>query len=329
MSNDVVKKESEIRILKMIFGDKVNFRESEQPDFILEYGKGIEYGVEITELFYNGTSARLKNDKYINDLLVENKYWHKEDRKKELIKDITYYAQDNGYSPVEMQAVFIPQHSHRDYYDSLLQAIKEKNSKLCKYDPSIRGNCILIIYDRETPFKKTDTFPIIPANLSDTIRRSEYEEIFIVTNINGKDIYLSLKREIFNSDFSQLIEFMKTKGLTDELIKRELSPLAVFGEVLIRRGFDVKFGKVDVKDVDLDGNLVLYCGRYGIGIQFYSDDWGIASFDTFPLKNIQHPIGFALDPQTDILNDQLFQEYETLLKRTPIRFVRGLPVAAK
>lgn len=81
--------------------------------------------------------------------------------------------------------------------------------------------------------------------------------------------------------------------------------------------------------IAVDGNLVLYCGRYGIGIQFYSDDWEIASFDTFPLKNIQHPIGFALDPQTDILNDQLFQEYETLLKRTPIRFVRGLPVAAK
>ena len=329
MSNDVEKKEAEIRILKMIFGGKVSFRESEQPDFILEYGKGVEYGVEITELFYNGTSARLKNGKYINELLTEKKYRHKEDKKQELVKDITYYAQDNGYSPVKMQAVFIPQHSHRDYFDSLLHAIKEKNSKLCKYDPSIRENCILIIYDRETLFKKVDTFQGIPADLADTIRHSNYEEIFIVTNINGKDQYLSLKREIFNSDFSQLIEFMKTKGLTDELLKRELSPLAVFGEVLIRCGSDVKFGKVDVKDVDLDGNLVLYCGRYGIGIQFYADDWGIASFDTFPLKNIQHPIGFALDPQTDILNDQLFQEYETMLKRTPISFVRGLPVATK
>lgn len=329
MSNDAVKKESEIRILKMIFGEKVDFTESEQPDFILKYGKDIEYGVEITELFYDGTSARLKNSKYINDLLVKKQYWHKEDRKKELVKDITYYAQDNGYSPVEMQAVFIPQHSHRDYFDSLLQAIKEKNSKLCKYDPSIRENCILIIYDRETPFKKKDTFQCIPADLADTIRNSKYEEIFIVTNINKKGLYLSLKREIFNSDFSQLIEFMKTKGLTEELLKRELSPLAVFGEVLIRRGFDVKFGKVDVKDVDLDEKLVLYCGRYGIGIQFYADDWGIASFDTFPLKNIQHPIGFALDPQTDILNEQLFQEYETMIKRTPISFVNGLPVATK
>ncbi len=329
MSNDVVKKESEIRILKMIFGEKVNFRESEQPDFILEYGKGIEYGVEITELFYNGTSARLKNDKYINDLLVENKYWHKEDRKQELIKDITYYAQDNGYSPVEMQAVIIPQHSHRDYFDSLLQAIKEKNSKLCKYDPSIRENCILIIYDRENPFKKVNTFQFIPADLADTIRNSKYEEIFIVTNINGKDQYLSLKREIFNSDFSLLIEFMKTKGLTDELSKRKLSPLAVFGEVLIRRGFDVKLGEVDVKDVDIDGNLALYCGRYGIGIQLYADDWGIASFDTFPLKNIQHPIRFVLDSKTDILNDQLYQEYETMIKSKPISFLRGLPITTK
>lgn len=228
-----------------------------------------------------------------------------------------------------MQAVFIPQHSHRDYFDSLLQAIKEKNSKLCKYDPSIRENCILIIYDRETPFKKAGTFQCIPADLADTIRRSKYEEIYIVTNINGKDIYLSLKREIFNSDFSQLVEFMKTNGLMDELQKRKQSPLNVFGEVLVRRGFDVKFGIVDDGNANLNEILVLYCERYGIGIQLYADDWGIASFDTFPLKNIQHPVGFALDPKTDILNDQLFQEYETMIKRTPISFVHGLPVATK
>lgn len=54
-----------------MFGENIVYEESEQPDFILKYGENFKHGVEITELYYDGTSARIKNGRYIKELLEE------------------------------------------------------------------------------------------------------------------------------------------------------------------------------------------------------------------------------------------------------------------
>ena len=69
MSDDLKKKEEEMKILKMVFGDNIVCEENEQPDFILNYGSNVRHGVEITELYYDGTSARINNKRYIKELL--------------------------------------------------------------------------------------------------------------------------------------------------------------------------------------------------------------------------------------------------------------------
>ncbi|MHC6181052.1 hypothetical protein ACYUJ6_14595 [Clostridium sp. JNZ X4-2] len=61
MSHYPEKKLREVEILKKVFGNSVPMiQESEQPDFILSYNADIKFGVEVTELYYDGTSARLK-----------------------------------------------------------------------------------------------------------------------------------------------------------------------------------------------------------------------------------------------------------------------------
>ncbi|OBR92660.1 hypothetical protein CLRAG_23660 [Clostridium ragsdalei P11] len=75
MSNYSEKKLREVEILKKVFGNSSPIiQESEQPDLILKYNADIKFGIEITELYYDGTSARLKKGEYINQLLQKQKY---------------------------------------------------------------------------------------------------------------------------------------------------------------------------------------------------------------------------------------------------------------
>ena len=197
MSDDTRKKEMEIQILKMIFGDNILYEESEQPDFILKYGKNIKHGVEITELYYDNTSARIKKGRYIKELLDEKKYWHKDDKKKLNVQDVTYYSKEKGYSPIQLPVLFLPKYNMRDYSKSLKQTIESKNIKLKKYCSDISKNCILVIYDTENPFKKYHEKDIakqlFATDLSTTIRKSNYEEIYLITEINGRSQYIPLK----------------------------------------------------------------------------------------------------------------------------------------
>lgn len=138
MSDDIRKKEIEIQILKKVFGAEITFEESEQPDFILKYGVGLEHGVEITELYYDGTSARIKNGTYLNELLTKQKYRHKDDKKKLKVHEIEYYTQTRSFSPVRMPALFLPKYNMPDYVRTLENAIMVKNKKLKKYSSRMK-----------------------------------------------------------------------------------------------------------------------------------------------------------------------------------------------
>lgn len=307
----------EIQILKMIFGDNILYEESEQPDFILKYGKNIKHGVEITELYYDNTSARIKKGRYIKELLDEKKYWHKDDKKKLNVQDVTYYSKEKGYSPIQLPVLFLPKYNMRDYSKSLKQTIESKNIKLKKYCSDISKNCILVIYDTENPFKKYHEKDIakqlFATDLSTTIRKSNYEEIYLITEINGRSQYIPLKAYLLQSDFLLFAEFIKANNLVEKLKKKYTHPLFAFAEILKRRGNEVKFGQIDNEEVI--GKIVTYCGMYGIGMVLDDDDnWGIGLFDTYPLHNIRNTLQFELEPSTDFFDDDLYIMYEDFVR---------------
>ncbi len=69
------KKNFEYIIVSTIYNEneykynEINGEKQEKPDFILRRNNGIEFGVEVTELYYNETSARLKKrPKYVEDI---------------------------------------------------------------------------------------------------------------------------------------------------------------------------------------------------------------------------------------------------------------------
>lgn len=317
LSNDIRKKEAEKQILKKVFGENVLAEESEQPDFILKYGENIKHGVEITELYYDCTSARIKNKRYILELLKGKKHWHKDDKKKLKVHSITYFPQSNGNLPIVTQALFLPKNNMQNYVKSLKQTIELKNIKLRKYCSDISTNCMLVIYDKENPFKNINEKDIAKqlffADLSKVIRESKYQEIYLVTEINKRKRYIQLKAYLLQSDFLLLREFIKENNLMDKFKKTYIHPLSAFAEILIRRGETVTFNQVDNDEVI--GKLIAYCGRYGIGmINHDNDNWGVGLFDTYPLQDVHGNIGFELDPNTDFFDDDLYVAYERMVQ---------------
>lgn len=316
MSDDKRKKELEIKILKYVFGNEIEYEESEQPDFILKTGSNNEHGVEITELYYDGTSARIKNGRYINDLLVKNKYWHKDDKEKLKVQGVTYYSKEKGYFPTQLSVLFLPKYNLSDYAKAINETIVSKNEKLTKYRTSIFSNCMLVVYDKENPFEKIHEKDIARqlfcGVLSTTIRESGYQEIYLITGINHKRRYIPLKAYILQSDFLLFIEFIKKNELENKLNEKYNHPLFAFAEIIVRRGNEVFFGQVDNEEVL--GGVVAYCGRYGIGMVMQDDNLGIGIFDTFPQKDIPNTMAFKLEESTDFFDDNLYKEYEKYVR---------------
>ena len=317
LSDDIRKKEVEIQILQKVFGENIVYEESEQPDFILKHGENIQHGVEITELYYDGTSARIKNEKYIKELFEKRRYWHKDDKRKIKINDVKYYAKEKGYQPIQIPVLFLPKYNMKDYGKSLKQTIESKNKKLEKYCSDISQNCMLIIYDKENPFEKINEKDIakqlFTSDLLKVIRESDYQEIYLVTGINSKSKYVPLKAYLLQSDFILFREFIKDRNLISKLEKTYNHPLLAFAEISLRRGGSVTFGTVDIgKD---EKKLVAYHGMYGIGMTIFDDgNWGIDIFDTYPLQNIPNTVEFKLEPSTDFFDDDLYMEYEKMVQ---------------
>lgn len=67
------KKKEERNILEKIFGSKIKVVPREEPNFKI-FIKGNYIGVEITKLYFDETSARIKQKNYIQKIFSEKNY---------------------------------------------------------------------------------------------------------------------------------------------------------------------------------------------------------------------------------------------------------------
>ncbi|OBR92661.1 hypothetical protein CLRAG_23670 [Clostridium ragsdalei P11] len=143
-----------------------------------------------------------------------------------------------------------------------------------------------------------------------SIRKSHFYEIYLVTNIDGEQKYIPLKAYVLLSDCYLFFDFIREFELKNKLCKACEHPLFGFAEVLKRRSSNkVLVGKVE--NNELIGDLVIYNGKYGLGMVLHPDDnWEIGIFDTFPLQKISNIREIVLDGEKDFFDDTLFQKYE-------------------
>ena len=138
---DIIKKHKEFLILKKIYNKEgLKVEASEKPDFIIE-SEFDRFGVEITEYYYNESSARLKNyEGYSEKILKSNSNDVLDKRDKDFIKKTSLYIKDQRDNTYKFLSDIIQLKYNEDYdigespqfrdvENQILDIIETKNNK--------------------------------------------------------------------------------------------------------------------------------------------------------------------------------------------------------
>ena len=115
--DDIMKKHKEYLVLKKIYNkDNLTIESTESPDFIIESGFD-KFGVEITEYYYNESSARLKNYEGYSEKILKSKSDDVLDKRdKDYIKKTTLFIKDPKDNVYKFLTHTI-QLRYNEYYD--------------------------------------------------------------------------------------------------------------------------------------------------------------------------------------------------------------------
>lgn len=191
------KKEREYKIIKIIYNEKEykyneeNGDNQEKPDFVLQRGSEEKFGVELTELYYDGTSARLKNKKnYLEDIRIGK--IDKNDIKP--LKIMPTYIDIGNENKTDYQFLYnsytIPEYTEDDFKKALIKRIEEKHEKSKEYRKDLKY-IELIILNRESFFNnytEEDALKYFNTNvwISDLIKKTIFKRICFITIVNSK-----------------------------------------------------------------------------------------------------------------------------------------------
>jgi len=293
------------KILDYIYKDipGLQIKRNERPDFRLKYKYLKNYfGVEVTEFYFDETSARLKNiPEYLDDLLNDKKYLHKKDRKALEIEKVTIISK-NGENKGEPEAVIHKLPSLSSCQEKIIQIINDKNKKYYEYDKTLQ-HINLIIYDSEGflfRIRTKDFYNIIyTRNIIESIITSNFREIYFITRVEkDKRIYFPLKMILFLSRIYAFRSFINNqypnkKEYDDEEYYR------YFIEFLDYQGFkDIKITKNQNKTTEI---------VYG-NIGFYIKDG-----EKVMLKDYQD---FELPPEAEPINIEKYYHLSEKSKET-------------
>jgi len=296
-------------ILSKIFKKpfEYNILKSEKPDFIISYNsranKTVNVGMEITELYYNDSSARLKNkNEYVKNVIDGEKI-HKKDKGAFDVREVTYFPQGDVSKSFKTKMLFEKNYSIDDYRRAFLQTLTKKNKKRVAYQEGLEQTG-LVIYDKEKHFKKLSKYDFIRfffnENIMEEIKSSPFEEIYLITQFEGEiqEDYVRLKFCLLQNEKSRLLEYIKFNSLFKKISDIGLSLNEVFAEVLIKKGY---FG---VKKYLCNGIETVGCKRYSF--HFNELEKNVSVFDNFP--SLQPSIG-EFGQEKIFFSEKSFQRY--------------------
>lgn len=282
----VEKERKELSILSRIFkeGNDCEILKSERPDFIVTYPRhfvgGISVGIEVTELYYNDSSARLKNKEGYIKNVIDGSYIHKDDKGEFNVQEVTYLPQGVMSKAFKTKILIEKKYTIDDYRRAFLHTLRKKNKKRTKYQVGLAQTC-LVIYDREKYFSKISKQDFVSAffnsYIMDEIKESPFEEIYLITSFNGgpEEFYVQLKYCLLQNEQARLLDYLASNSLFSKLVDLRISVDDVFAEVLTKKGY-LGVRKHRCNDVEAVG-----CVRYSFN--FNESSGRISVFDGFPV----------------------------------------------
>lgn len=159
---------------------------ADSPDFRMARD-GYTFGVEITELFRDGSSARLvKLPDYMQRLWDGERPIHKDDVKNIDVVTIRITDPDGNLVQDNVKAIFSETGSLRDHADALAEHIERKNVAYQGYDHSL-GHINLLIGDHfssgESIGETYSTADFFTPRLRGALRASPFREVLLITNL--------------------------------------------------------------------------------------------------------------------------------------------------
>jgi hypothetical protein len=200
MEVDSAKKAEERRIFDLVYGDRSlhDVLTHENPDFLVRQSPGLpHFGVEVTEYHVNETNARLDRLKgYSTRLLDGGDFRHKDDPKHVEVAKVDIVRPDDTIHakgvPVIIQKIPPPATCASDVAERIISKGRRVAASVAEV-----SHTNLIIEDRTDVLRtvaSADFYRVyfVPGLIS-AIRATAFREVFLVTMLEGQEVYVPLK----------------------------------------------------------------------------------------------------------------------------------------
>ena len=199
MLKSTTKKDREEEGFNLFYQNKSEFEiiGHEKPDFHIRHTEGHIFGVELTDFFYNESSARSKLiPGYVAQILNGGTYKHKNDYEELPLEEMKYKSRD-GEKIKSITGIFIEPKKNKDIVNRFRKMISQKNESFKQYLEKF-DHVDLIIYDRENFLVNNEEnrfFLLFLQNIiTEVVKNSPFREIYFITNKKDSGlVYIPLK----------------------------------------------------------------------------------------------------------------------------------------
>lgn len=216
-NQEIEKEKNERTILNRLYNHNLYIIEkTEEPDFILTNKETNEiFGVEITELFINESSARIKKKPDYMQRIIggidNNRYLDKNDIKE--LPAVKIYAKNINNEYEEMiDAVQMPRLTVEGYIDKIKKIVETKNKK--NYRDKYQ-KVELFIYDTEDYFYSKDKNTMYKLlnnkDLLDLVKNSIFSGVYIFTKYNREDVTIAIREKEDSKEYEILLNKAEKK----------------------------------------------------------------------------------------------------------------------
>jgi hypothetical protein len=214
---------------------------------------GSYFGVEVTEFYYSQSNARLRNiPGYLNEILEESKFRHKNDRKE--LDVVEFTIKSDRWPDQKAKGIFQELPIVSAYVDQVTKIILDKDRKLSVYSVGLT-HINLVIFDTEY---RLHSIPVgdfyrnfFTPSFKTAISQSRFREVFYITQMEReKWVCIPLKMLFL---LSELFIFNTVLGeyYKDLQVQSNKVLLFLFAEYLDSRTVDKVYTREDEKGVEV------------------------------------------------------------------------------
>ncbi|MBN1993662.1 MAG: hypothetical protein JW953_13255 [Anaerolineae bacterium] len=204
----ISKKKSERDIFNLVYeeSDWAEIISSERPDFKIRNSNfDIYFGVEVTEFYFSESNARIRNiPNYVNEIINQNTYRHKEDQVTLKVNKIQITSAD-GTPKGDALAILQELPRPEQYANMVAEVIALKDEKFKEYAQDLTHiNLIVLDTERRLRTVTADDFykNFVTLPLKNTLYSTKFREVFLVTILEeNRKVYIPLKMLLLLAEF--------------------------------------------------------------------------------------------------------------------------------